>query len=1238
MRSRWNRFFAIAGVSLLVVSYQNFTPSQLSGQNSTLTSTASYQISASRSLQVVTSKAQCPSSRWNNYIMACDPSVTAMPLSTIVSASGGTAGTQDVEVAAGQIAYIDTSVDVGTLVINGELHCNNNSNAPIEIKAKTIYVNGLFRCGNVLEKFDKKIYFSLKDQDQSTLSAKQNLAYRAFLVNPKGKVSFMGRSQNAGVVRIAQTIQPGQTEFTVESQVNWQVGDTIVVASSTFDPAQSEIFLISAISQSSPYTITVNKAAAYQHWGSVETFESQNGEVTLDQRAEVVNLTRNIVIRADRASEISGADREDAQLGGHMMVHAGGFAEIDSVEFFKMGQAGLMGRYPFHWHVVGEASGQYIKNSSIHRSFQRCITIHETNGTLVDNNSCFDFRGHGYFLETGNEINNKIVRNIGIWAKAPTASKFLLASDNPKLGTPFRFPAVSVFWISHPNNEVTDNIAAGSVGTGFWMSFVPGGVKKRNPVTGALQTVATPISANTLKFDRNIAHSTLVGHTWDGATKNAFTFEPPSQSSVGVVDSGTYVNPNNSMDQLLDSANYNPSVIPVFSGLVAYKNTQAGIYFRGSSAIFQNSVLADNGWSLFLAYNQIIKNSIVVGRSANFGAPERDYLYVKRNFRQRSLGILLYDGPFELHNVDFFNFDTAIVNHDGTDVTTVPFIASGGSRKFTNIVSGLRFSPEPHHRAFFKFPTGAPGDGKTGWMDSHLANNIRDKDGSLTGISGGLVLPANSFMTHSGCVDKSFSGKPSFAGMKVCPAATRTATLDIFTPEHPTWIPFIVRRSDGATSLAKEHWWILDDIANQTAVYHNRKFVMLTDKNYEYEVILKHSSAVKTLNLNLTAEYFNELSPVIKFMGYGSSCQLANAAKVTSLVALRSATADSYFDNGTDLYIRMKATGSNSNTKKGSPLVVSTESQGPTRTVSCATPVQSRVMGHIDAVSTNNSGTFVNGWACEFSKEASLDVNLYVGGAEGPGVLIGTGKANMNSEAGVSFACGDASVANHRFRVQIPANILSRYPGESLYIQAVSSSGQKRDLSRSGIVKLPGTKVAVSCSLDGQSVADGDTITAYQTSVVPYEGKCVSEGRKCVAGSLVGTYSSRTCAKNPLPTGNITGAIDGVVKIGADHFVNGWACDYGTGLQIPVHFYVGNMAGSGGTIAGNFRATLDSESAVAEGCGDAGGVGKGHRFRYKIPPAVLTSHKGKKIYLHGISNIPGKINKAISGSGSFVVP
>ena len=97
-----------------------------------------------------------------------------------------------------------------------------------------------------------------------------------------------------------------------------------------------------------------------------------------------------------------------------MIMGSGSNAKIRNVEFFQVGQKGRMGRYPIHWHLMGDVDGQYVSESSIHKSFNRCITIHGTNNATLESNSCIDHMGHGYFLEDGNETGNVIRSNIGM--------------------------------------------------------------------------------------------------------------------------------------------------------------------------------------------------------------------------------------------------------------------------------------------------------------------------------------------------------------------------------------------------------------------------------------------------------------------------------------------------------------------------------------------------------------------------------------------------------------------------------------------------------------------------------------------------------------------------------------------------------------------------------------------------------------------------------------------------------
>ena len=52
---------------------------------------------------------------------------------------------------------------------------------------------------------------------------------------------------------------------------------------------------------------------------------------------------------------------------------------------------------------------------------------------------------------------------------------------------------------------------------------------------------------------------------------------------------------------------------------------------------------------------------------------------------------------------------------------------------------------------------------------------------------------------------------------------------------------------------------------------------------------------------------------------------------------------------------------------------------------------------------------------------------------------------------------------------------------------------------------------AASCSFNGRTIADGDSVPAYQASYVPTGSQCVSEKRTCANGSLSGSYTGASC-------------------------------------------------------------------------------------------------------------------------------
>lgn len=668
---------------------------------------------------------------------------------------------RNLEIPAGNVVTIDRSIDVARLTINGTLQCSHTS---AQIKANSIYVNGSFKCGSEANRFTQNLKISLK---HSTSENTSGGGYRGLIVNPEGQLILFGLESRKGFVRLDRTVGPGATQLVLSDSVQekWSVGDRIVLAPTYLYSNQAEAFSVVAISGD---TVTLDSAVKFGHHGETKTYDTQFGRRTLDERAEVANLTRNILIEAE--------GNVDDELGGHVMVHQGGFAQLDSVELSKLGQAGILARYPFHWHMAGNVPGQFIRNSSIHDSFQRCVVVHDTNAALVSNNVCFNFKGHGFFLEDGNEVNNALISNLAIHARFPSQGKALLQSEAENgAGTlAMRFPPVASFWISHPTNVIRDNIAAGSVGTGFWNSF-SGQI---------LEGGTTPADkAKTSEFSGNIAHSSLVGMTWDGAH-----------------DGG-----GRARNAPLKISHYSPPQVPVFSRLVAYKNQQSGIYFRGETAIFEEAILEDNNWSVFFAYNQILRNSLVVGQ------------YLKNTPRQREHnGVILYDGPWDLQQVDFLDFfpDKPHLH---------PFKTIGGANKYLNFSQGLRFDPEPKYRIYHHARTDK--EKVVTWIfDFIFSNGIKDLDGSLTGLGPGYLLPDTDVTKHPGCIVPSFP--ISYYGMVFCPLTTQ-----VFMLTFPTSSTLEVVKNSELTSLSSLPANYAEIMKKKGSL--NSKTIIVTDPNYE---------------------------------------------------------------------------------------------------------------------------------------------------------------------------------------------------------------------------------------------------------------------------------------------------------------------------------------------------------------------------------------------------------------------
>jgi parallel beta-helix repeat protein len=611
----------------------------------------------------------------------------------------------------GKKVLLDTSVALGALEVQGELRFANQD---LELRAKSIMVHGgKLQIGSSLAPFTHRATITLLGQD--TGGDLMGMGEKVLGVMQGGTLELYGASRGKPWIRLTATANVGATSLSLESGHGWAVGDKIAIASTDYNPNQAEEVVITALNGN---TATISPALKYQHFGQTQTFASK----TLESRAEVALLNRQITIRGDETSPTTG-------FGGHIMVMDTSLAKLENIEITNMGQRAKLKRYPVHFHMQGDGStGSFLKGNSIHNNFNRCVTIHGSSGIVLENNAAYNTLGHCYFLEDGSETGNTLRGNLGFSIKRPESADKLLPTDQD--------PAT--FWITNPSNSFEGNVAAGSAAFGFWIALP---AKPTGPsATDARFAGILPRRTALGLFKNNLAHSNEnTGLNVDGGPK-----------------AGTLEQETTYYKALTNPADDKSAVVPVlFEGFSAYKNRNRGVWLRGEQHTLDNTIIADGAiGATFASHETVVQNSVFVGETANKGTPAN---WETKGLDGRSLpfpwdadfpirGFEFYDGKVGAKNVRFVNFQPNTQRGAGgtsylrfTDFHIDP----------RNSAEGLSFeNANPVWLAFEKpEPTAPTDDG----MDGYRSAVFLDKDGSTTGSPNRSVVVNNPFLLNGTC-------------------------------------------------------------------------------------------------------------------------------------------------------------------------------------------------------------------------------------------------------------------------------------------------------------------------------------------------------------------------------------------------------------------------------------------------------------------------------------------------------
>lgn len=622
----------------------------------------------------------------------------------------------DVSIPAGQNVLLDISPPpLGRITINGELVFSDDLD--LSLSALSIAVHGKLFIGSAARPHSRRAVLTLIGDGNGDV---MGMGDKALGVMAGGVLEIHGQPRTRWL-RLTQTAEAGATELTVARPVNWRVGDRIVIAATDFDYLQAEEATVASVSGS---RIGLAAPLRYRHWGTLQTVAGAQ----VDERAEVGLLSRNVTIQGDSASLASG-------IGGHVMAMAGGQARIENAEFTRMGQKARLARYPMHWHLVNAAPGQYFRDNSIWKSFNRCVTIHGTDEAIVEGNVCHDHLGHGYFLEDGAESNNQLLENLGLTTRAPVSGEAVLPSDTR--------PAT--FWLTNPANVVQGNAAAGSRGFGFWYALpdAPTGLSTGAP-DRPRQTPLGEFRDNVAHSNRNAGLNVDDGPRPDGTTET--TFYAPRENPGG------------------DS----PAVIAVFNAFRAWKHSGRAVWLRGRDARLMGAVLSSNGiGATFASSETFVQSSVFVGETANNASAPFNGMY---------RGYEFYDGRVGAEDVTFANYTAA---------GTIPSSALGYLRSnafgisTANYARGLRFINAAE--VFLENPQAD--------RDGDKAAVFFDETGSVSGTPGQYVVANVPFMLGPDC-----SIRSSWNAW-VCTA--RRVGVSVRNNGAEAVAPLTVRRDDG---------------------------------------------------------------------------------------------------------------------------------------------------------------------------------------------------------------------------------------------------------------------------------------------------------------------------------------------------------------------------------------------------------------------------------------------------------
>jgi hypothetical protein len=418
------------------------------------------------------------------------------------------------------------SQPIGTIRVDGTLTYATTTNTELKVDTMVVSDSGRFEMGTEANPVQAGVTAHLMFTDNGPIDRTADPFGIGRGLISHGSVSMYGAAVTSSTDLLGSTYAGSNVLPLTSVPANWQVGNQIVVAATDGGTQQNEVRHIIGIYGQ---IILLDQPLAYNHLSSSPTL-----------RIQVANLTRNVVID----SEATSIDRY-----GHVMFMHNPDVSINYAAFNRLGRTDKSqpindavvdanwhlkpgtgtnprARYAVHFHRTGTVNNgdPAIVHGSVVDGSPGWGFVNHSSYVDMSDNVAFDAFGAGFVAEAGDEIGS-FTRNIAIGSKGSGEE-----TDARQAIQDFGHEGDG-FWFQGTGISVTDNVAAGNGGSGFYVygrGLVQGGV-----LTQFLsQNLPDPSIANgakfinvgdvpMLQFARNTAYDSGTGLTIQYHLENA---------------------------------------------------------------------------------------------------------------------------------------------------------------------------------------------------------------------------------------------------------------------------------------------------------------------------------------------------------------------------------------------------------------------------------------------------------------------------------------------------------------------------------------------------------------------------------------------------------------------------------------------------------------------------------------------------------------------------------------------